>query len=143
MKPIIRMMFTGALCLLFVTFGPEVSSVLAVPSTGRTLNGVDKKSPVSQRRKTAQATGKPKPRAKRSGEGSKARPGPARRRGVGQKAVFRRLKTVIFGRGSDIEGGVDRPDGEAMTGRSDVAHSNLIRLRQHFLPEIYRSAERL
>ena len=55
----------------------------------------------------------------------------------------RKLKTLIFGEGDDIEGATRRPTGEDVTGRTAITHTNLIRIRQHFLPELYKSAEHL
>lgn len=52
-----------------------------------------------------------------------------------------KVRTLIFGEGDEVEGGVLTPEGDVMQGRVDVPRSSLIRLRTHFLPEIYKSAE--
>jgi hypothetical protein len=54
-----------------------------------------------------------------------------------------KVKTLIFGEGSDVEGGVVGPDGETVGVAGTLIHSNLIRVRQHFIPEIFKSAENL
>ena len=43
----------------------------------------------------------------------------------------------------DIEGGRVLPNLDNLTGRTAVKHASLIRLRQHFIPEILRSADML
>lgn len=52
-----------------------------------------------------------------------------------------KVKTLIFGEGDEVEGGVLTPEGDVMQGRVDLPRSSLIRLRTNFLPEIYKSAE--
>ena len=54
-----------------------------------------------------------------------------------------KVKTLIFGEGSDVEGGVVGPDGDTVGVAGPVIHSNLIRVRRHFIPEIFKSAENL
>lgn len=54
-----------------------------------------------------------------------------------------KVKTLIFGEGSDVEGGVVGPDGDSVSVAGPLIHSNLIRVRQHFIPEIFKSAENL
>lgn len=61
----------------------------------------------------------------------------------GGELTGRKLKTLIFGEGDDIEGNTLGPAGEDVTVRPDITHTNLIRVRQHFLPEIYKSAEQM
>ena len=54
-----------------------------------------------------------------------------------------KIKTLVFGEGSDVEGAVVGPDGETVGVAGPLIHSNLIRVRQHFIPEIFKSAENL
>lgn len=42
-----------------------------------------------------------------------------------------------------IEGDILRPDGTDVTVLSGMKHSSLIKIRQHFIPEILKSAEDL
>jgi len=73
---------------------------------------------------------------------------PARSRKAAQSSTRRddgltgrKLKTLIFGDGDDIEGAVQGPAGDDVTGRTSITHTNLIPIREHFLPELYRSAD--
>lgn len=59
------------------------------------------------------------------------------------KAKKPKVKTLIFGDGSDVEGGVVRPDGDSVSVIGKLQHSNLIKVREHFIPEIFKSAEDL
>jgi hypothetical protein len=54
-----------------------------------------------------------------------------------------RVKNLIFDEGSELEGAVIGPDGETIRGRTDLIHSNLIRVRVDFLREIHKTAEDL
>ena len=59
------------------------------------------------------------------------------------KAKKPKVKTLIFGAGDDVEGGVVTPDGDTVNARGNVVHSSLITVREHFIPEIFKSAEDL
>jgi hypothetical protein len=54
-----------------------------------------------------------------------------------------RVKTLIFGEGSELEGAVVGPGGETVEARIDLVHSSLIRVRTSFLREIHKTAEDL
>lgn len=54
-----------------------------------------------------------------------------------------KVKSLIFDEGSELEGTVVGPDGETIRGRTDLIHSNLIRVRTDFLREIHKTAEDL
>lgn len=54
-----------------------------------------------------------------------------------------KVKVLTFGLGDELEGGVDRPDGDNVTARQQVVHSSLIRVRTQFVAEIFKSAEDL
>ena len=45
--------------------------------------------------------------------------------------------------GDTIEGDLIRPEGTTVDARDFAKHSSLIRIRQHFIPEIIKSAEDL
>ena len=52
----------------------------------------------------------------------------------------------VFGCGvgvHDIATGVVTPDGDTVNARGNVVHSSLITVREHFIPEIFKSAEDL
>ncbi len=54
-----------------------------------------------------------------------------------------KVKTLIFGAGDDVEGGVVRPDGDDVSVVGAIQHSSLIKVREHVIPEIFKSAEDL
>ena len=54
-----------------------------------------------------------------------------------------KVKVLTFGEGSDIDGGVVTPDGDQVDVRGNVTYSSLIRVRNHFVAEIFKSAEDL
>ena len=68
---------------------------------------------------------------------------PAPGRGSASKPATKKVKTLTFDRGSELEGGVDSPGGDQIYVAPTLSHTNLIRVRTDFLPEIYRSAEDL
>ena len=45
--------------------------------------------------------------------------------------------------GDTIEGDLVKPEGSTVDARDFAKHSSLIRIRQHFIPEIIKSAEDL
>lgn len=54
-----------------------------------------------------------------------------------------KVKTLIFGDGDELEGGFSTPDGENLSARGTIVYSSLIRVREHFVAEIFKSAENL
>lgn len=42
-----------------------------------------------------------------------------------------------------VEGELQRPDGEIIDTRRQARHSSLIKVREHFIPEILKSAENI
>lgn len=52
-----------------------------------------------------------------------------------------KTKVLIFDEGSDLEGSVVGPNGEQIQVAPGIVHTNMIRVRMDFLPEIYKTAE--
>jgi hypothetical protein len=53
-------------------------------------------------------------------------------------------KTKVYDfTGDTIEGDLVKPEGSTLDARDFAKHSSLIRIRQHFIPEIIKSAEDL
>lgn len=92
-----------------------------------------------------------------------AHAGPAKSKGARKVAPAKVAKTVSKGKkdsakpdtgapkkaksynfeGDDIDGDRLRDDGTTIFGLPSAKHTSLIRLREHFLPEITKSADRL
>ena len=60
----------------------------------------------------------------------------------GDKGGGGKVKVYDFS-GDTIEGDLVKPDGTDLNARDFAKHSSLIRIRQHFIPEIIKSAEDL
>jgi hypothetical protein len=61
---------------------------------------------------------------------------------AGDKAPAGKVKVYDFS-GDTIEGDLVKPEGSNVDARDFAKHSSLIRIRQHFIPEIIKSAEDL
>jgi hypothetical protein len=72
-------------------------------------------------------------------KGGKAAP-PAGAAG-GDSGVIYRQKTVYDFDDDIVEGALVRPDGEFVDSRRGAKHSSLIKIRQHFIDQMLKSAE--
>jgi hypothetical protein len=63
--------------------------------------------------------------------------------GAGDKAAPAGKTKVYDFSGDTIEGDLVKPEGSTVDARDFAKHSSLIRIRQHFIPEIIKSAEDL
>ena len=59
----------------------------------------------------------------------------------GDPGVVYKQKTVYDFDDDIVEGDLVRPDGEFVGSRRQAKHSSLIKIRQHFIPEMLKSAE--
>ena len=70
------------------------------------------------------------------------KPAPAASSDKGGGSSTAKVKVYDFS-GDTIEGDLIRPEGTTVDARDFAKHSSLIRIRQHFIPEIIKSAEDL
>ena len=61
--------------------------------------------------------------------------------GGAEAGVIYKQKTVYDFDDDVVEGDLMRPDGEYVDSRKSAKHSSLIKIRQHFIPEMLKSAE--
>jgi hypothetical protein len=59
----------------------------------------------------------------------------------GGENVSYKAKTVYDFDDDVVEGDLVRPDGEFVDSRKAAKHSSLIKIREHFIPEMLKSAE--
>ena len=62
---------------------------------------------------------------------------------AGAPEVVYKKKTVYDFDDDVVEGDLQRPDGENVMVNQRFKHSSLIEIREHFVPEMIKSAERL
>lgn len=62
---------------------------------------------------------------------------------VVRETVVYQKKTVVSFEDDTIDGDLTRPDGEYITARKRVRHSNLIKIRDNFRTRVLRSVSRL